>query len=67
MADIAMCRGENCERKEQCYRYTAPIDEYRQTVFTHTPPHPPCFYFLDNNGRIDGREIGKWWVIPDGK
>ena len=64
MADIAMCRDETCERKEQCYRYTAPINIYGQDVFY---PKKPCDWFWDNTGRIDGREIGKWWVIPDGK
>ncbi len=24
MTDITKCNGENCEKKEQCYRYTAP-------------------------------------------
>ena len=59
MADIAMCRDDSCEKREQCYRYTAPIG-YRQTTFT-TPPDKPCKFFWDNTGRIDGRKIGRWW------
>lgn len=70
MADIAMCRGENCERREQCYRYTAPVSEYVQAVFTYTPMaiYPTlksCPQFWDNEGCIDGREIGQWWKYDD--
>ena len=56
-----MCRGENCELKETCYRYTAPIDEFRQSVFTETPTEKPCKHFWDNTELQDGRKIGKWW------
>lgn len=60
MADITMCRGEGCTRREQCYRYTAPINRYGQSVFINTPKEP-CSHFWDNAGRRDGREIGMWW------
>ena len=59
MADIAMCRGEGCDRREKCYRYTAPINRYRQTVFYHQAKD--CEWFWDNTGKVDGREIGQWW------
>ncbi len=29
MPDIAMCLNEKCEKKEQCYRYTAEPCEYQ--------------------------------------
>lgn len=61
MADITMCRGENCSKREKCYRYTAPVDEYWQSVFTDTPKEIPCEHFLLNDGCIDGRKNGKWW------
>lgn len=60
MADITMCRGDNCEHRENCYRYTAPIDEFWQPVFTETP-EKPCKFFWDNNELPDGRKIGMWW------
>lgn len=39
MADITMCKGTNCPLKEDCYRYTAPINEYRQSFFSAVPYH----------------------------
>ena len=60
MADITMCRGENCPKREKCYRYTAPVS-YWQSVFTYTPEENPCDNFILNDGCVDGRKIGKWW------
>lgn len=37
MADITMCTGENCERKEECYRYTAPVNPHWQAYFVKPP------------------------------
>jgi hypothetical protein len=38
MPDITMCEGKNCPIKENCYRYTAKPNEYRQSYFV-TPPY----------------------------
>ncbi len=48
MADITMCEGTNCPKKETCYRFTAKPSEYRQSYFT-TPPinGDVCEYFWD--------------------
>lgn len=37
MADITMCRGENCPLKETCYRFTAIANEFRQSYFKDIP------------------------------
>ena len=37
MADITMCDGRNCDKKETCYRFTAVANTFRQAVFTETP------------------------------
>lgn len=37
MADITMCTGEMCARKETCYRFTAPVNEFRQAFFVAPP------------------------------
>ena len=37
MADITMCSGEMCAKKESCYRYTAPVNEYRQSYSDFKP------------------------------
>ena len=50
MADITMCSGQGCDKKEQCYRYTAKADEFWQSYFT-TPPikDGECEYFWKNS------------------
>lgn len=37
MSDIAMCRGTGCPKKDTCYRYTAPVNLYRQSYFIVVP------------------------------
>lgn len=37
MSDIIMCKGEMCAKKESCYRYNAPLNEFRQSFFTASP------------------------------
>lgn len=37
MADITMCKGGNCFRKNTCYRFTAKPNEYRQSYFMNIP------------------------------
>lgn len=37
MADITMCTGENCPIKKKCYRFTAPVSEFRQSYFFKPP------------------------------
>ncbi len=37
MADITMCEGKDCPLKETCYRFTAIVNEFRQSYFTETP------------------------------
>ncbi len=58
--DITMCRDEKCSKKEKCYRYTAPVDEYAQAVFSE-PPTKPCIFYWNNKKEIDGRKVGQWW------
>jgi len=49
MADIAMCQGDECPVKENCWRYMAPPDRF-QSYFA-TPPYTEegCEYFWDMN------------------
>jgi hypothetical protein len=32
-----MCSGIKCPAKEYCYRYTAPVNIHRQTIFNDPP------------------------------
>lgn len=31
--DITKCFGDNCPIREHCIRFTAPMGEYRQSIF----------------------------------
>lgn len=49
MPDIAMCNGEDCPVKENCWRYLAPPDHF-QSYFAHPPAtEEGCDYFWDVN------------------
>lgn len=52
MSDITKCPGKNCTLKEECYRFTAPDNEYRQSVFVNTPQQKDgvCEEFWSNKG-----------------
>ena len=63
MADITMCRGDGCHMKNNCYRYTAIVDEHGQSIFTEVPyKDGKCSHFWDNKGkrnRPDGEPMFK--------
>lgn len=52
MADISMCVNHKCPSKLKCYRYTAPWNEYRQTIsgYSHDESTGKCDSFWDNTG-----------------
>jgi hypothetical protein len=52
MADITMCDGANCSRKETCFRYRANPNPHRQSYFMEPP--------LDKSG-----ECASYWPIKD--
>ena len=37
MADITMCKGNNCPKKNECYRHLANASEHRQSFFMNIP------------------------------
>lgn len=37
MADITMCDDNNCPLRESCYRFNAPVNEWRQSYFAESP------------------------------
>jgi hypothetical protein len=53
MADISMCSGEGCPKKENCYRYTAYANEFMQSYFTEVPlkEDKTCEWYWDNADR----------------
>jgi hypothetical protein len=52
MPDISMCSGEKCPLKENCYRFLATPNEFRQSYFMN-PPYDhqtkECDHFWDVN------------------
>jgi len=50
MADITMCKGLWCPKKERCYRFTAKANESRQSYFSKIPlkEDDTCDYYWDN-------------------
>lgn len=58
MADITMCNGEKCDKKEQCYRYTAPPSEYWQSMFSCSPMiKGSCEYFWKNDDKPKRKQV----------
>jgi hypothetical protein len=54
MADITMCYGMTCPLRNECYRYTAWANPYRQSYFVIVPydfEKNECNRFFDNEGR----------------
>lgn len=49
MPDISLCSGNNCNLKENCYRYKANPNPYRQSYFGNPPlkEDGSCLYFWD--------------------
>ena len=49
MPDITMCKGDNCESKNECYRYKAKPSEFRQSWFMKPPfdTESECDYFWE--------------------
>jgi len=46
MADITMCNGKGCNVKNTCYRFKAPINEFRQSYFIEVPgKDESCDYY----------------------
>jgi len=50
MADISKCKGNGCELKNTCYRFTATANEFRQSFFMEEPNTTPteCEHYWGN-------------------
>jgi hypothetical protein len=50
MPDITMCKGEGCESKFTCYRFTAKPSEFMQSYFAERPDkNGGCEYYINHN------------------
>ena len=46
MADISMCKGDDCPQKERCYRFLAKQAKRMQSFFRRPPrKNGECEYF----------------------
>jgi len=45
MTDISKCEGPGCDRKEQCYRFTAPANEFYQSYIKPPVVGADCEYY----------------------
>jgi len=49
MPDISLCRNEECDRRESCYRFTAePTDKYQSYAMFYVDGYGVCPFFIDN-------------------
>ena len=66
MPDITMCTGTKCPKKDNCYRFRATANPYRQSYFCVPPfesrEDKECEYFWDIKDRIDiySGQDSKW-------
>jgi len=51
MADIAMCSNEQCIKRNECYRFTAVVNPYRQAYVEFKPV----------NNTQESFECRGWW------
>jgi len=58
MADITMCNGNKCDKKDTCYRHTAPLNHHQQEYFMASPlentvsDNVVCGFFMDNSNTV---------------
>lgn len=52
MADLSKCNGRNCRVKKECYRFTAPVNEFWQSWI-----EPPNKDFYNGDDKIEICEL----------
>ena len=58
MADITMCYGEGCPKKDTCYRYKAIPNPYWQSVFIKTPYEDgQCEHYWEDKDAKDTKTL----------
>jgi hypothetical protein len=61
MPDISMCKGINCNIKDNCYRFKAKASEFRQSWFFNSPniDENNCDYYSEVTNPIHKFNNGK--------
>lgn len=61
MPDITMCRGDECPRKQSCYRYTAKASDYQSFFMTPPVKDGECDHYWEDEPkelmRISGSKV----------
>ena len=64
MTDISKCHGDNCEVKEQCYRFTARTHPHWQS-WIETPPMKPCELFVEDEWEQETVLSAASWLFKE--
>ena len=54
MADISKCEGVGCNKKETCYRFLLPANQYRQSYIQPEAQNGGCDYYWPTEDCICG-------------
>lgn len=54
MPDISMCFGEDCKKRDNCYRYTAKPYEFMQSYMMPDPEN--CEHFWPDKPKEDTKK-----------
>ena len=60
MPDMNMCKGDDCPRKETCYRYNAIPTPQHQAYFMETPliiESGECDYYWGDDKEMETNDI----------
>lgn len=49
MPDITMCKGEDCEARVTCYRFTATPSKYQSYFMENPGENGGCEYYINQN------------------
>lgn len=67
MADISMCEGTGCPKKQKCWRFKAPVNKYKQAYIVGIPYNKKtkkCDMFWEFKSiekKVSLRELSKAW------
>jgi len=60
MNDITMCTNFECEKRMKCRRFTAPVNEYRQSVCKWGGYQNSCNHFWNNESYNNNKDNTEW-------
>ena len=58
MPDITMCTGEECPKKQMCYRHTAKASDYQSFFMTPPIKDGQCDHYWETKSNQDDTTTG---------